>query len=55
MHALLFLATAALLPLPHVGGIAHILTALRSGSSLVTSAASPGASLNPVTTPSIRN
>ncbi|MCU1612707.1 MAG: putative O-succinylbenzoate--CoA ligase [Frankiales bacterium] len=30
--------TAALLPLPHVGGIAHILTALRSGSSLVTSA-----------------
>jgi acyl-CoA synthetase (AMP-forming)/AMP-acid ligase II len=30
--------TATLLPLAHVGGIAHILTTLRSGSSMVTSA-----------------
>jgi acyl-CoA synthetase (AMP-forming)/AMP-acid ligase II len=30
--------TATLLPLAHVGGVAHILTALRSGSSIVTSA-----------------
>jgi acyl-CoA synthetase (AMP-forming)/AMP-acid ligase II/enoyl-CoA hydratase/carnithine racemase len=31
--------TATLLPLAHVGGIAHVLTSLRTGSSLVTSAA----------------
>jgi acyl-CoA synthetase (AMP-forming)/AMP-acid ligase II len=30
--------TAALLPLAHVGGIAHILSALQAGSSLITSA-----------------
>ncbi|WP_409330860.1 class I adenylate-forming enzyme family protein [Trujillonella humicola] len=30
--------TATLLPLAHVGGVAHILTSLRTGSSMVTSA-----------------
>jgi acyl-CoA synthetase (AMP-forming)/AMP-acid ligase II len=39
--------TATLLPLAHVGGIAHILTALRSGSSMVTSAVfDPGATVD---------
>jgi acyl-CoA synthetase (AMP-forming)/AMP-acid ligase II len=39
---------AALLPLPHVGGILHIVTALRAGSSMVTSA-----TFDPATTPDL--
>jgi acyl-CoA synthetase (AMP-forming)/AMP-acid ligase II len=39
--------TATLLPLAHVGGVAHILTALRSGSSMVTSAVfDPGSTVD---------
>jgi acyl-CoA synthetase (AMP-forming)/AMP-acid ligase II len=39
--------TATLLPLAHVGGVAHILTALRAGASLVTSAVfDPGSTVD---------